>query len=502
MKPLPEKINQIICGDWIEVLKGLPATFVHCVVTSPPYWGQRLYGWGGDGSCQRNKVSHNWSDKSGAIMICTRCDMKAPTLGLEPTPEEHIKNLVTGFREVRRVMRDDAVMFLNYGDKFGDGGRKTYHADKLQFGHQTQVPESRPGIGDHGLLGLPWRLALALQMDGWYLRSDIIWAKALSFCPTYSGSTMPESVNGWRWERHKVKVKGGDRGAETQRTGSTPGRPQQDHDGKDFKSSSQWQDCPGCPKCEPNGGLVLRKGSWRPTRAHDYLFMLTKTDQYYCDIEAIREECAEATIQRDKYTRILENDGPQAVRHDHETPSNPSGRNLRDVWCINPQAYSGAHYATFPEKLVEPCIKVATSERGVCPKCGAPWVRIINRGYEFRSKNPAGICNEGTYLETSVARKIGGIHAWPIASSKNTTLGWRPTCKCGIQETLPAIVLDPFMGSGTVALVAPKLKRNWLGIEINPDYVRNHAEYRAAEGETGLPTEEQRHGQKALFAVR
>ena len=130
-------------------------------------------------------------------------------LGLEKTPEIHIKKLVEGFREVRRVLRDDGVVFLNYGDKYaanrhtGDWGLSARHKSEKRPPDERCIPDGNK-IGD--LLGLAWRLALALQADGWILRSDIVWAKALSFCDTYSGSTMPESVSGWRWERHRVKV--------------------------------------------------------------------------------------------------------------------------------------------------------------------------------------------------------------------------------------------------------------------------------------------------------
>jgi len=496
-------VNQILTGDWIEVLKELPACSVHCVVTSPPYWGQRLYGWGGNGSCQKNKVPHIWGDKSGAIMLCQRCGTQAPTLGLEATPERHIENLIAGFREVRRVMRDDAVMFLNYGDKYNTAAGGYYPCgsfDRPSRGAERENRKPLPTTKLNGgnLFGLAWRLALALQADGWILRSDIIWAKALSFCPTYSGSCMPESVNGWRWERHRVKVKSGWGTDISHPTESDSGRSRIPNTGGVFKAQAEWQDCPGCPKCEPNGGLILRKGSWRPTRGHEYLFMLTKTDHYYCDMEAVREESTCGRMRGIADYQHVPNGGDNSGLAHGEF----SGRNLRDVWCINPQAYSGAHYATFPEKLIEPCIKVATSERGVCPKCGAQWARIVNTERSFQSGSgksgsmPSG--KHGPNLQ-------GGGETLDVRRGpclETHTLGWRPSCKCGIQETVPAIVLDPFMGSGTVGLVAAKLKRNWLGIEINPDYVKNHAEYRAAEGETGLPAQEQRQGQKALFVVK
>jgi len=108
--------NKILRGDWIELLKALPDRSVHCCVTSPPYWGQRLYGWGGNGSCDKMKRPHDF-DGADPIQTCSLCGMKAPLLGLEKTPEEHIEKLVAGFREVHRVLRDDGVLSINYGDK-------------------------------------------------------------------------------------------------------------------------------------------------------------------------------------------------------------------------------------------------------------------------------------------------------------------------------------------------------------------------------------------------
>jgi DNA modification methylase len=255
-------INEIICRDWIKVLKSIPDNTVHCVCTSPPYWGQRIYAWGSDGSCYDEKTKteiHNWQIDH-ELQICERCGAKAPTFGLEKTPEEHIEKLVEGFREVRRVLRPDGVLWLNYGDKYWGGKGQSAHGGSVKqrerFEHNQSINKqyqeigcpgwTAPGDGKHDTLGsgdlimLPARVALALQADGWILRDAIIWAKAISsfgmhVCPycgkelyqqigqgrdlfggdiedeiinhKKSGSTMPESVNGWRWERHRIKVK-------------------------------------------------------------------------------------------------------------------------------------------------------------------------------------------------------------------------------------------------------------------------------------------------------
>jgi DNA modification methylase len=115
-----DNINKIICGDWIKELKKLPDKVFHCCVTSPPYWGQRLYWWGTDNPCDGKTIHHDWH-VDHTLQICKNCGAKAPVFGLEKTPEEHIEKLVEGFREVRRVLRDDGVLFLNYGDKYWGG---------------------------------------------------------------------------------------------------------------------------------------------------------------------------------------------------------------------------------------------------------------------------------------------------------------------------------------------------------------------------------------------
>jgi DNA modification methylase len=480
-------VNQIICGDWIEVLKGLPSNIFHCCITSPPYWGQRNYGIDGQ-------------------------------LGLEKTPEEHIEKLVIGFQEVRRVLRPDGVLWLNYGDKYWGGKGQSAHGGSAKQKERFERNQSlnkdyqeigrpgwtAPGDGKHDVYGpgdlimLPARVALALQADGWILRSDVIWAKALSFCDEYSGSTMPESVNGWRWEQHKMKVKGVWDKDNPHPSKRIDGLDRIEHKGGGIYdiNKAQWIDCPGCEKCSPNGGLILRRGSWRCTKGHEYIFQLVKSGNYFCDMEAVREEHAEPKRGQRKAESQNFHNAPKESMSIRWVPEkreyNPSGRNLRDVWVINPQAYPDAHYATFPESLVEPCIKVSTSQKGVCPKCGAQWARIISskqihmRKPGYKSKMASGKEYEGKFYDS-------------MYSNETTTLGWKATCSCGIEETEPALILDPFMGSGTVGMVAAKLGRNYTGIEINPDYIENQSKYRLLEGETGIPKKELIAGQKGLF---
>lgn len=321
---------RLLVGDCREMLRTLPDESVHCVVTSPPYWGLRDYGvpqtvWGGDPDCD-----HEWgqqergrrkdvlpSEQSAAGRLgtheratglndggrfCVRCGAWLGQLGLEPTPELYVEHMVEIFREVRRVLRGDGTLWLNLGDTYNayNGNRGTesrYAGDRRKIGepmfppgHGLMVPTLKP----KDLIGLPWRVAFALQADGWYLRSDIIWAKP---------NPMPESVTD------------------------------------------------------------------RPTKAHEYVFLLSKSPRYYYDAEAVAEEainagrvrkatCAEAkTASMGCHGRTHTG----FVERDIEIGDT---RNARSVWTIATRPYPGAHFATFPPELAERCILAG------CPKGG------------------------------------------------------------------------------------------------------------------------------------
>jgi site-specific DNA-methyltransferase (adenine-specific) len=209
-------------GDAVTVLSRLPKNSVQCMVTSPPYWGLRDY---------------DINDQ----------------IGLEPTLPQFLNRLQTVFCEARRVLADDGVLWLNIGDGYTSGNRGWRAPDKKNPARAMTIrPDTPEGLKPKDLQGIPWRLAFALQDDGWYLRADVIWNKP---------NAMPESV-------------------------------------KD-----------------------------RPTRAHEYIFMLTKSERYYYDHAAVKE---------------------------------PNGRNCRSVWSIHTQAFPGAHFATFPPKLIEPCIRASS----------------------------------------------------------------------------------------------------------------------------------------------
>jgi DNA modification methylase len=369
-------------GDCRVVLASLPAESVHTVLTSPPYWGLRDYGSPGQ-------------------------------LGLEPTPEEYVANMVAVFREVRRVLRADGTLWLNLGDSYandtkwgGSSGGKHVAALHGQTGIGRQKVTT--GLKAKDLVGIPWRVAFALQADGWYLRSDIIWAKP---------NPMPESVTD------------------------------------------------------------------RPTKAHEYLFLLSKSARYYYDADAVREASEMRPQNRTTNGRLHDEGRPLHRRPPGMT--DPAGRNLRSVWTVATQPYPGAHFATFPPKLIEPAIKAGTSERGVCPECGAPWERVVER--ERFGKAPSATkydhtAQAGPLSHSRQAYRAAGLEGPPGA----TTIGWRPSCGClditgdwsgsddrpdPRPEPVPATVLDPFAGSGTTGMVAQSLSRRAVLIDLNGEYL-------------------------------
>jgi len=348
----------IICGDALTELRKLPDESANMCVTSPPYWGLRDYGtepriWAGNTDCEHewgdviqrthegggnSGVPKEWQRPSRAAhtggnsgSTCLKCGAWCGSLGLEPTPELYVQHLVEVFREVRRVLKSDGTLWLNLGDTYSaqrwTGSGKGQPMNKMRDGHRDINPEKATGLPDKNLVGIPWRVAFALQADGWWLRQDIIWAKP---------NPMPESVTD------------------------------------------------------------------RCTKAHEYIFMLTKSARYWYDAEAVKEPVCEVSLKRAEYgwnpTKLnVALDGAHNekfdVMGDRWVKEN---RNLRSVWTITTKSFPEAHFATFPPEIPELCIKAG------CPKGGT--------------------------------------------------------------------VLDPFFGAGTTGMVAMRLGREFIGVELNPDY--------------------------------
>jgi len=290
----------IYCGDSLEILRTLPDTSAQCCVTSPPYWGLRDYGHDGQ-------------------------------IGLEETPEQYVSRLVAVFAEVRRVLADDGVLWLNLGDSYagssmfggvGSGTLAGTQQGAMKGGQDQRFRgHRRSGLKPKDLVGIPWRVAFALQADGWYLRSDTIWHKP---------NPMPESVRD------------------------------------------------------------------RPTKGHEYVFLMSKSTRYFYDADSIRETSITGDLNSPRGSKGVLGPMNGGLRGDSDKGYSGKTRNARSVWTIPTQPYPGAHFAVMPPALADRCIRAGS--------------------------------------------RVGDV------------------------------VLDPFAGAGTTGMVARRLQRRFVGIELNPTF--------------------------------
>jgi len=335
---------------------------------------------------------------------------------------------------------------------------------------QKQIPPRlrkffRPAVKQGNDLMIPHKLAFALQADGWVIRNDCIFSKV---------APMPESVSGWHWKRHQVKV------SEPLPTAQhRKGDPSTVDGFRQTSLAATWIDCPGCPKCEKTGGYVLRRGSWRHTRSHEYVLMLTKGMGYYADQEKVRE--ANANPDRTHYDqgRRLKSDGYERATGDRHRGLGQTGRSLKDyanagrnprsVLTPKPESYSGDHYAVYPSSLITPLIRASCPTR-CCPVCGAAWAPVVEK-----EKRPG---SSPFRNDPDSRRSDGNIDRNDAQDGRQHTvsniLGYRPTCTHDA-EPIPGTILDPFVGSGTTLAVARDLGLNAIGLDLSPSYLDEHA---------------------------
>jgi len=448
---------KLILGDCLEKLRELPDSSVQCITTSPPYFGLRNYltgEWvGGDSGCSHEITKGIVTEK---YKVCQCGAMfEDNQIGLENTPEVYIAKLVEVFHEARRVLKDDGTLWLNLGDSYWGGkgqsgsrgaefqDERNLNGESLNRGYQTMggAKLTKPTDGRHetikpkDLMMIPARVAIALQADGWWLRSEIIWNKP---------NPMPESVTD------------------------------------------------------------------RPTKSHEMIYLLTKSARYFYDNEAVREGLKENSIKRNQTSwngneqRGYINGGNQNHMSKYlgsEAAKEATSRNRRSVWTVDnglaeflafaklqgidlsevirlyaptneladvfdvaTKPFKESHFATFPPKLIEPCILAGTSEAGECPRCGKAWVRVVDVRISTGGQSIG-------YTKNCTMRNDGDRGGYFI-DRQSTTIGFAPQCQCPTHEPVPQTVLDPFNGAGTSGVVALRHGRNYIGIELNPEYIK------------------------------
>jgi len=429
-----EKCKKMVKTSWLDgqtvlakcLICGIETKYSN-VTTQGPQQNQDKNRW-------IDEIRHNAELKKANVsqgQFCQHCQAWKGSLGLEPDPESFIRHIVQVFREVKRVLHKSGTVWLNMGDSYNSQGPSNHHKSVFVTGNPkgTGTKLIDTGLKPKDLCGIPWRVALALQADGWWLRSGLPWVKR---------SAMPESCTD------------------------------------------------------------------RPASALEYMFLLAKSQHYFFDMDAVRVDGPTYTRKaggyKNHHNQMIDNYSPFKGKGGFaDSDITTVGRNYRNtdifyesikpphgmIFCgdepvgldVNPQAFSEAHFATFPEKLVEPCLKAGTSLKGCCPECLAPWERVVEKGKLIRGKaNPYCPDRDNREFGEQGWNKEGGYG--PGAHRESKTIGWKPGCECygfhlkplHLDPVLPCTVLDPFFGSGTVAIVAEKHRRNWAGIELSKTY--------------------------------
>ena len=436
-----EKIKHLFyLGDVREKLLEIPEKSVQCVVTSPPYWGLRDYGlppsvWGGSPECEhewgvdeistpvgnapsnksklndgkgpREGEKYHYSNaiESSRGRFCRKCGAWLGCLGLEPTPELYVKHMVEIFRGVWRVLRDDGTVWLNLGDSYAGSGGPGSQYNKAAGKYKNEFKKYEN----------PNRKVDNLKPKDLV---GIPWAVAFAL-----------RADGWY-----------------------------------LRSDIIWH------KPDPMPESVTD----RPTKAHEYIFLLTKKQKYFYDAEAVKEPATDeeyrtkGKVRPGPETAVKIGKGFEIRGGLHNQTGGRTSRNRRSVWTISTQLYPEAHFATFPPKLIEPCILAGTSPRA-CEICGAPWERVVAKT-DNRHWTERGNYNSPKMqaLKATGFRNDGG---GGFEGRNVKTIGWQPTCTCQNSGNARCIVLDPFAGSGTTNLVAQTLGRDSIYIDRSKEYL-------------------------------
>lgn len=500
--------NKIICGNVLTELKKFPDECIDTTITSPPYWGLGNYGkstktiWGGNPNCK-----HRWSGHKVSLLhenrqglgrpgrinaaatgkfsdlhgfhtsfagFCVKCGAWCGQLGLEPTLEMFINHLLLITAELKRVLKPTGVIFWNHGDAYASSGTRRFDTDK--YGGKSGIHCGRARIDNYAaqcmLLQNHRLITRMIDEQGWILRNTIIW---------YKPNHMPSSVtnrfaNAYDSIFMLVKNTKPSYYYNEKTMLMVDQKPTKLVRGFDWESRT-------CPKCEGKG-RIREKGKYRKcTRCktigkvkHSFWHSLS----YWFDLGAVRVPHSMSTLKRIKYPTSPYGDGNKNIGCRMAGTKkldvghimlqlNPLGKNPGDMWTIPTQSFPGAHFATYPEKLVEPMIKSSCPE-WICRKCGKARVRIKKTKYIIAGGRYKKSKNFTKEAKSSMKNFGPASMRYGRAFAQHYTIGWTDCgCNAGWNS---GIVLDPFMGSGTTGLAATKSGRLYCGIDLNPVYVK------------------------------
>lgn len=433
---------RLYLGEALASVRELADESVDCVVTSPPYFGLRDYGtatWiGGDPNCEHKentakrkvgKTSHRAGRaKAQNHVPQARCPCKATrvddALGHEATPTEYVARLVELFAEIRRVLKPAGTVWLNLGDSYSGSGRGMNADGSAGKTGEKQATNKGANLDKHdslvesGAIGRYW-----VKPPEGYKPKDLIpiaWLVGLAL-----------QQDGW-W----------------------------------LRADNIWNKPNAMPESVQD----------RPTKSHEYVLLLSKSQRYFYDAYAVREPYNEASLSRYKY-EFGHGDAAAAAGSPsvgdgtgHTATPNPGGRTLRTVWTFPTEPSPLPHFAAFPEELARRCILAGASEGGCCAECGAPLKRVI----EVSGETPRERLNARGKAPAAAAHKNpqGLNHSGAHVAPERVIVpkGWERTCKHE-GGAVPAVVLDPFAGTGTTLKVARDLGRHAVGIDLSPRYV-------------------------------